>query len=219
MTSRCWEGPYLHSKGTVPFSPRTLMSAGQHRLAAKIGTLPRVDPKPFPRAVSMSVLLLCLLAMLSNQNRDIASASVQDPIRQERESAAISAMHAIAVIQAESGDIDGAKITANQITEDDSDKAPSEVTVVSFCEGCTLYDHLPGTMQRLNSVQYELLSPDRQESSNVVPKQIPPGLPANYLAPDPEHGAVVDFLDTRDPNGKRVTSRRYEDGSFILETP
>ena len=48
---------------------------------------------------------------------------------------------------------------------------------------------------------------------------MPQGLPANYLAADPHHGAVVDFRDEYDSYGTRVTSRRYADGYSVIETP
>jgi hypothetical protein len=48
---------------------------------------------------------------------------------------------------------------------------------------------------------------------------VPRGLPANYLAADSRHGAVVDFQDEYDSYGTRVTARRYADGYVVIETP
>jgi len=166
----------------------------------------------------MNTILLSLLALLANG--DVPSASSRDCARAERESAETWAMHIISVIQAEAGDIQGAKKTASQITEEDvGKKAPSEVTVVWVCNGCPIYDHLPGSMRYLASRQYEVFSFNSPRTANPVPSKSPPGLPPNYLAADPRHGAVVDFDDSRDIHGKRVTSRRYADGSVVIETP
>ena len=52
-----------------------------------------------------------------------------------------------------------------------------------------------------------------------VPAAVPAGLPANYLAADPRHGAVIDFTDERDSGGTRMTSRKYADGYVVIETP
>jgi hypothetical protein len=168
---------------------------------------------------TMNTALLCLLAALPYS--DIPPAGSQNFIREQRELAETSALYAIAVIQAEQGDIQGAKRTASQINEGEfAHTRPSEVTVVWFCEGCPIYDHPPGTMRQL-----PFRERDEAFREGSFPEVIPPGekspsgLPANYLKPDPIHGKVVDFVDSRDRQGKRITSRKYADGSIVIETP
>jgi hypothetical protein len=166
----------------------------------------------------MNAILLSLLAFVP-QNM-VPPAPMQNCARENREFAETWAMHDIAVIQAERGDIQGAKHTASQITEENlENKAPSDVTVVSFREGCICSREYPGTERRLASRQYEVFSFDRGPAADSVPSKSPPGLPQNYLAPDPRRGPVVDFFDSRDSQGKRITSRKYADGSIVIETP
>jgi hypothetical protein len=174
--------------------------------------------EPFLKSISMNAILFSLLAFLSNG--DVPAVSSQDRVLEEQKSAETWAMHIISVIQAEAGDIQGAKRTASQITEDDlGKKAPSDVTVVSFCNGCPIYSRRTETDPRLASIQYEVFSYDPDRTSDSVPVKVPAGLPSNYLEKDPQHGEVIDFVDSRDINGKRVTSRRYADGSVVIETP
>ncbi len=127
-------------------------------------------------------------------------------------------LHRIAVIQAARGDVVGAKNTVAEIIEPQWNPGPSEVTSVRFCNGMVMYDHPPAFMRRpcpscVAPPIYRDLSP------RSVPAAVPAGLPANYLAADPRHGAVVDFRDEYDSYGTRVTSRRYDDGSVVIETP
>jgi hypothetical protein len=116
---------------------------------------------------------------------------------------------------------------------------PSDVTGVWFGCGRILYDHLPhldcgaGGMLVESLPLYEgpgprpcddCQSPDAapvvfRPAPASVPAKILAGLPANYLAPDPVHGAVVDFSDSTDSSGTRVTGRTYADGAVVIETP
>jgi hypothetical protein len=58
----------------------------------------------------------------------------------------------------------------------------------------------------------------RAPSSKQAAFKAATDLPANYLAADPLHGAVVDFSDERDSRGTRVTLRKYADGHAVIET-
>jgi hypothetical protein len=143
----------------------------------------------------------------------------QNWIGEDREAAMTWAMHDIAVIQAAGGDVQGAKRTVSQIDED-GPPGPAEVTVVSFCNGLPIYDHLPGSIGGSGCARREswrIIACDR--IADHVPLEVPPGLPSNYLAPDRRHGAVVDFVDDYDSHGTRLTSRRYADGYVVIETP
>jgi hypothetical protein len=152
-----------------------------------------------------------LLAMLS-----AGTARSQDWVRGERQAARTSALHNIAMIQASNGDVQGAKETVRQMV-DGPQPGSSEVTVVWFCNGQPIYDHPPKSAGS-NVVAWEgFLNHDR--AADPVPVVVPPGLPANYLAADPRHGAVVEFSDEYDSRGTRVTSRKYADGSVVIETP
>jgi hypothetical protein len=127
-------------------------------------------------------------------------------------------LHRIAVIQAKSGDVVGAKNTVAEITESQCAPGPSEVTSVWFCNGMVMYDHPPAFARRPYNA-YPVYPIYRDLSPARVPAEVPQGLPANYLAADPRHGAIVDFTDARDSYGTRVTSRRYADGYVVIETP
>jgi hypothetical protein len=142
----------------------------------------------------------------------------QDFVRDDRQVARTWTLHRIAVIQAASGDVMGAKNTAAQINDPQCVRSSGEVTSVWFCNGTVFYDHLPGSAGRVGNGRdgsqiYRDRSPDR------VPAGVPSGLPTNYLAADPRHGAVVDFRDEYDSSGTRVTARRYADGQIVIETP
>jgi hypothetical protein len=185
--------------------------------------------KPRPRQSRlMAAALACFAALPAS------AAQEGDWIRQNREMAQTSAMYQIAVIQAEAGDYQGAKVTVSQIG-DDGEKAPAQVTVVSFCNGQAFYCPMPAAGcgrapmavasaaftpgwggRDSNGTQY-FLAVDRP--ADRVPSRLSPDLPSNYLAVHPRHGAVVDFSDERDANGTRVTSRRYADGHVVIETP
>jgi len=142
----------------------------------------------------------------------------QDFVRDDRQVARTWTLHRIAVIQAAAGDVQGAKNTVVEINDTDRPKRPSEVTSVWFCNGMAIYDHPPGFARRpcrdCARTQYY-----RDPSPNHVPAKVPQGLPANYLAADPRHGAVVDFQDEYDSSGGRITARRYADGYVVIETP
>jgi hypothetical protein len=142
--------------------------------------------------------------------------SPPDRVWEGRDFAKTWGMHEIAVIQAAHHDVQGAKRTLTQIG-DDGEKIPADVTGVCFCNGQIIYDHPPG--RYLASPPYEAFSFDRDRTADRVPSKSPPGLPSNYLAPDPRRGAVVAFVDECDSRGVRVTSRRYADGSVVIETP
>lgn len=157
---------------------------------------------------------LLLLDMLS-----AGTAQAQDYVNDGRQWAKTWAMHQIAVIQAAAGDVQGAKRTVSQISEE-GEKGPSDVTAVWFCNGQPIYDHPPalfGCAGCNHRVVPVFVGGDR--AANPVPNQVPPGLSANYLDSDPRHGAVVEFADERDTHGTRVTSRTYADGYAVIETP
>jgi hypothetical protein len=135
---------------------------------------------------------------------------------ENRELAKTWGMHDIAVIQAKHHDFQGAKRTLSQI-DDNREKNPTDVTGVWFCCGQPIYAPPPGPSSR--SWQYEPLISDRHQAANLVPAKSLPALPSNYLAADPRRGAVVEFTDETDSSGTRVTSRRYADGSVVIETP
>ncbi len=139
-----------------------------------------------------------------------------DQVWEGRDFAKTWGMHAIAVIQAEHHDVQGAKRTLSQIG-DDGEKNPADVTAVWFCCGRPVYDHPPAPS--FGSWQYEPAYFSRPWTADSTPSKTPPDLPSNYLAPHPRHGAVVEFVDEHDSRGTRVTSRRYADGSVVIETP
>jgi hypothetical protein len=138
----------------------------------------------------------------------------QDRVWENREMAATCAMHQIAVIQAAHGDVQGAKRTVSQIT-DEGERAASIVTVVRCINGQPVYYCPPAGCSCLAPAAF--LSWDRRPDR--VPARVPLDLPSNYLDPDPRHGPVVDFSDDHDYRGTRVTSRTYADGYAVIETP
>ncbi|MBN1394492.1 MAG: hypothetical protein JW959_05675 [Pirellulales bacterium] len=143
----------------------------------------------------------------------VATARADDFAADAREAAQSWAFHRMAVIQAAQGDIQGAKRTAAQIDRR-WDPGPTEVTVVWFRCGLPVYIRTsciePLKWERLNS---------EKPTADIVPDQVPPGLPADYLDADPRHGAVVDFSDEYDRRGTRVATRIYADGHVAIETP
>jgi hypothetical protein len=160
--------------------------------------------------------------------------AAEDWTAQDRQWAQTWAMHRIAVIQAAEGDAQAAKRTVSQI---DEFGAPGDinVTAVWFVQGQPVYQAVPAcygdcraaaesaataspgwAARDAHAVQY-FWAQDR--GTDRVPTQVPPGLPTNYLDPDPRHGAVVDFVDEVDVHGTRVTSRAYADGYAVIETP
>jgi hypothetical protein len=159
---------------------------------------------------SFAVAAMLFPALLSG-----GTVCAQDWIREGREAAMTWAMHRIAVIQAANGDVQGAKKTVSQIDED-GPKGPADVTGVWFCNGLPIYDHPPGSIGG-SECGWREITCDRV--ADHVPSEVPPGLPSNYFAPDPHHGAVVDFIDDYDSHGTRVTSRKYADGYAVIETP
>jgi hypothetical protein len=149
-----------------------------------------------------------------------------DGIVAEQQSAKTWGMHRIAVIQAADGDVLGAKRTLSQI-DDNGPKGPSQVTVVSFCNGLPVYktfDDVEQTMEKspgwggydVLGTQF-FLAADRP--IDQIPAELPAGLPKGYLDADPNHGPLVDFTDECDSHGTRVTSRTYADGYTMIETP
>jgi hypothetical protein len=145
----------------------------------------------------------------------------QDFVQYDQQAARSWTLHRIAVIQARNGDVTGAKNTVAQIIEPQGNPGPSEVTSVWFCNGMVMYDHPPAFARQPYSV-YPVCPVQpiyRDLSPRSVPVEAPQGLPANYLAADPRHGAMVDFRDEYDSSGTRVTSRRYADGYVVIETP
>jgi hypothetical protein len=142
----------------------------------------------------------------------------QDFIHVDQQAARSWTLHRIAVIQAAHGDVTGAKNTVAEIIEPQCNPGPSEVTSVWFCNGMVMYDH-PPAFARHPCSNWAVCPIYRDLSPRSVPAEVPQGLPANYLAADPRHGAVVDFRDDCDSSGTRVTSRRYADGYVVIETP
>lgn len=185
-------------------------------------------PRPLRCFVSTALLLTFVL------NAGTAAAQ-QDGMARERESAKAWAMTRIAEIQAAFGDVQGAKRTVTQIGQDGL-KGTVDVTGVWFCNGEPLYDHpplgwdrggmpLPGGLKqssenwpRIGADGVRPVSFDAVQRCDDVPLQIP-ALPAESLAADPRHGAVVEFTDEVDGHGTRVISRRYADGAVVIETP
>jgi len=144
----------------------------------------------------------------------------QDFVRDDRQVARTWALHRIAVIQAAGGDVQGAKNTVAQINDPERVRGPSEVTSVWFCNGTPMYDHPPASAGRAGyGGRGSQCFLNRDRVPDHVPAEVPRGLPANYLAADPRHGAVVDFVDEYDSYGTRVTARRYADGYVVIETP
>jgi hypothetical protein len=177
---------------------------------------------------SIAAVTLALTAMLP-----VAAVRADDWANQARlgrQMADAWARNCIAIIQAEHGDVLGGKKTALEISEPEG-VGPIPVTLVRSCNGQAICIPLLGpcdsTGQPLPPVP-AVGSYDAQRASyfsgsdrapDRVPAKVPSGLAANYLAPDPRHGAVVDFVDERDTRGTRVTSRKYADGYVVIETP
>jgi len=145
----------------------------------------------------------------------------QDNIMPEgRDAVRAWALHLIAAMQAARGDIDDAKNTVAQINDPDVVRGEGDVTGVCFCDGQPLYDHPPAPAGwSLSDLRRSQVFPNRDRSPDRVPAAAPKGLPANYLAADPRHGALLSFTDEYDSYGTRVTSRRYADGYTVIETP
>lgn len=141
----------------------------------------------------------------------------QDFLRTDRGVARNWALHQIAVIQAAGGDINGAQNTAALIGAADIIPGKGDVTGVSFCNGQPIYDRPPTPNQSECRERWIVLNSDRPPDH--VPPTVPQGLPASYFAADPHHGALVNFTDEQDCHGTRVTSRRYANGSIVIETP
>jgi hypothetical protein len=141
-------------------------------------------------------------------------------IRVDRAVARSWGLHRIAVIQAAQGDITGALNTIASIDDLDVVRGAGDVTGVCFCEGMPLYDHppAPGNANLFTGPGSQVF-PGRNHVPDRVPATVPQGLPADYLAADPRHGAVVNFSDECDSYGTRVTSRRYADGYVVIDTP
>ena len=60
--------------------------------------------------------------------------------------------------------------------------------------------------------------PKGERSNSRTGPKSPPDLRPDYLDPDPQHGAVVDFSEDYDSHGTRLTSRRYSDGCVVVES-
>jgi hypothetical protein len=175
---------------------------------------------------------LCVAAIVSLVSLPAGRTFSQDWVRQDREVAKTWAMHRIAVIQAADGDVQGAKRTVSQIG-DVIENGAVDVTAVWFVCGQPVYCR-PCCAQA-GAVRPMLVAPPQPHGTlrfwegqpaprpdvraGRVPSKVPSGLPADYLAADPRHGAVVDFSDDRDSQGTRITSRTYADGHAVIETP
>lgn len=158
-----------------------------------------------------SILLYCLLA-----TPPFAALPPPQWAWQNQELAKTWGMYDIAVLQAQHRDVQGAKHTLSQIG-DDCEKAPADVTAVWFSCGRPIYDHPPAPP--LPSPQFRPIVAARHQADNPASATNLPALPKEYLAPDPRHGAIVEFSDETDSSGTRITSRRYADGSVVIETP
>jgi hypothetical protein len=158
------------------------------------------------------------VAVLTAGVLSAGAVSAQDFVRYDQQFARSWTLHRIAVIQAANGDVTAAKNTVAEITESQCPPGPSEVTSVWFCNGTVMYDHPPAFARRpCNNWAPRPIYRDR--SPYIVPAAVPQGLPTNYLAADPSHGAVIDFRDEYDSSGTRATYRRYADGYVVIETP
>jgi hypothetical protein len=147
------------------------------------------------------------------------SVQAQDYVSGLRETATTWGMFKIAVIQAASGDVQGAKHTLTQIGEW-GERPPADVTVVSFCCGRAIHESRPAEPCERGEerfVEFSAAAPG--ESPEGVPAEVPAGLPSDYLAVNARHGALVAFTDEYDAAGTRITSRRYADGYVMIETP
>jgi hypothetical protein len=182
-----------------------------------------------PLMGSLLVAALSLFAVLP-----IDAVCAQDWVWADREAAKTWGMHRIAVIQAEAGDVQGAKRTISQISEE-APTGAANVTVVSFWNGQPIYECMstgsgcpsaaanspslenPGWGGRDSHGTQHFLARDR--AADRVPSKVSSDLPSNYLDPDPRHGAIVDFTDGCDSHGTRVTLRKYADGYAVIETP
>jgi hypothetical protein len=162
-----------------------------------------------------SALAFLVLAVLPN-----GFAAAQDIIRVDRSVARSWGLQQIALIQAAQGDIAGALNTIASINDPEVVRGAGDVTGVCFCGGVPFYDHPPAPADWFLFSQpgTEVFSA-RDRAPTRVPKTVPQGLPADYLAADPRHGAVVSFSDEYDSHGTRVTSRRYADGHIMIDTP
>ena len=127
--------------------------------------------------------MLALVALLAGLA--LAVDPWTNELRRGRDQAATSALHDIAMLQAEHGNALEAKHTVAQITEPEV-LGPARVTVVCFCEGRALYADVPPPRRATDGMPY-FLYPAR--SPDHVPHAVPPGLPADYLAVDARHGA------------------------------
>ena len=145
---------------------------------------------------------------------------VQDFIHEGRDVVRAWTLHRIAEIQAVRGNINDAKNTVAEIDDPEYIRGEADVTGVCFCNGQVFYDHPPAPAGWSRSaLRNSQVFPNRDPAPDRVPAAVPRGLPSNYLAADPRHGAVVNFTDEYDSYGTRVTSRRYADGYAVIETP
>lgn len=154
------------------------------------------------------------------------TAPASDGLALDRALARNAAMYDIAVIQAQAGDILGAKRTAWQIQESPTScQAPSNVLGVWFVQGQPWYGCLlpMETIEPLGQADAQAArrrsgDPNRSVAAQPVALRPPHGLPADYLAPDGRHGRIVGFFEDVDAHGTRVTSRKYADGHLVIET-
>ena len=179
------------------------------------------------RSIGIATALLLLMASVS-------TVRAEDSAQENREMAKARAMYAIAVTQAEAGDDLAAKRTVSQIGEK-GEGGISDVVAVCCFDGQIFYDHPPGGCHSLAPALSSLASYrsgwggydsqgnqyflNRDRADNRIPSKCPPGLRPDYLDPDPQHGALVDFTDDHDSRGTRITSRKYADGYVVIETP
>jgi hypothetical protein len=164
--------------------------------------------------------LVCMAALLLPTVLLAGDPDSRNFIRVDRAVARSWGLHQIALIQAAQGDITGALNTIASIDDADVVHGAGEVTSMGFCTGMPLYDRslAPGNRSVFSGPGSQVFS-GRSRVPDHVPATVPPGLPANYLAADPRHGALVNFSDERDSYGTRVTSRRYADGYIVIDTP
>jgi hypothetical protein len=183
-----------------------------------------------------SCLVLALLSALS----PLQAASADDIVGEMREAAKIWGWQGIALIEAQNGKVRSALRIIDRIGNN-AERCSPTVTVVSFCNGQPIYRVVADAPARdcpdfrgrhgnavvgengtgpftASATQYESVV-DGNKNGTSSPSRPSPELPAEYFAPHPRHGELVDFAEQYDSHGTRVTSRKYADGHFIIETP
>ena len=162
----------------------------------------------------LALLTLCLLPATVRAD----SVGSQEIRREGRDAVRAWTLHRIAVIQAAHGDVTDAKNTVAEIDEPDRVRGAGDATGVCLCNGQLVELSLPSGWSQADLLASQVFLKGHR-AQNRVPSSPPRGLPANYFAADPRHGAIVNFVDERDSYGTRVVTRRYADGYTVIETP